>query len=399
MRVTQVCLDYAPSSGGTTTSITNFNQALGGGNIVTFVSQASPLEMMEGDRILAVPTVSGFLGKKYALAFPGALKTAGNLISESDLIVCHMLYRHHVQWAIKIARRKKIPYWVVPHGILDPFVSTYRSGRKWLWMQLVGKSILRRAAYVIFATETERQKALSRFPEMNAVVVHWPVAVGDTSPAKRAEARSLVRELHGISGTDRVLLYVGRLHESKRPLETIRAFGQAGRPDLHLLMVGPDETITGEGCARYAREHEIANVHMVGPVYGNEKFSYYMAADGYVSLSAKENFGYTVAEALACGLPVILSPGNDLSEELKPERCGWFLDEEGATAAVAGIKEFAGASLSDLKEMGGRGRRWVQQQLSPGRFKEQLESLATAAVTENRGIPRKTVGRTRDQAG
>lgn len=383
MQLTQVCLDYAPSSGGTTTLITNFNQVFNS-NILTFVSRAEADKIIGNDDVLAIPTVPGPLGYQYALAVPSVLISAGNLISESDLLVCHMLFRYHIQWATKIAQRKGIPYWVVPHGSLDPFVFTYRSGRKWLWMKLIGKSILRKAAYVIFATENEKRKALMQFPKMNAVVVHWPVMVGDEVLAHKSESRSRVRALCGISNTHRVLLYVGRLHESKRPLQTIEAFGQVGRSDLHLLMVGPDETLTREDCTRYALEHKILNVHMVGPVYGSEKFDYYMAADGYISLSAKENFGYTVGEALACGLPVILSPGNDLALELRPLQCGWFLDADGSTAAVAGLSEFAITPLSDLKEMGSSGQLWAQQQLSYKSFKTKLETLAITTLTERK---------------
>jgi glycosyltransferase involved in cell wall biosynthesis len=381
MRVTQVCLDYAPSSGGTSNSVTDFNQVFKGA-VITFISRAESAQVLANDNVVAIPTVSGFLGDQYALALPGALEQPGNLLSQTDLLVCHMLYRYHIQWATEIARRKGIPYWVVPHGSLDPFVFTYRSRRKWLWMRLMGKSILRKAACVIFATENEKQKALMQFPEMNAVVVHWPVTVSEVALALRSEARSRVRALYGISATDRVLLYVGRLHESKRPLQTIEAFGEVGRTDFHLLMVGPDETLTREACIRYALEHKISNVHMVGPVYGRERFDYYMAADGYISLSAKENFGYTVAEALACGLPVILSPGNDLAPELRSLHCGWFLDADGSTAAVAGLGEFASASLSGLEEMGRCGQLWAQQQLSPESFKNQLETLATATLTK-----------------
>lgn len=382
MRVTQVCLDYAPSSGGTTTLITNFHQVFNS-FILTFISRVEADKIITRDDVFVIPTVSGPLGDQYALALPGVLKRAGNLISESDLLVCHMLFRHHIQWATKIAQRNGIPYWVVPHGSLDPFVFTYRSGRKWLWMRLLGKSILRKAAFVIFATENEKRKALMQFPKMNAVVVHWPVTVSHEVLAHKSESRSRVRALFGISTTDRVLLYVGRLHESKRPLQTIEAFGQVGRTDLHLLMVGPDETLTREECTRYAFEHKIPNLHMIGPVYGTEKFDYYMAADGYISLSAKENFGYTVGEALACGLPVILSPGIDLAAELTTLRCGWLLNSWDPKEILDTIKEFSQVSQRQLEEMGKRGQQWARTELSMERFHSAISDLMNESVAKN----------------
>ena len=66
---------------------------------------------------------------------------------------------------------------------------------------------------------------------------------------------------------------------------------------------------------------------MIGPVYGDSKYHYLFASDAYVSLSQRENFNHTAAESLSAGLPVILSPGNDLAGEIRDEGCSWSLND------------------------------------------------------------------------
>ena len=165
---------------------------------------------------------------------------------------------------------------------------------------------MRRAACVVFATEREREKAQPFLRGVESRVIHWPVEYVDTS--MQALARERLRMRHKISHDMKLLLYLGRLHPMKRPLETIEAIGQCADCNLHLLVVGPDsDVLTRAECEQFCIERHIENVHFDEPVYGVEKYDYYMGTDGFINSSHRENFGYTVAEALACGKPVILS--------------------------------------------------------------------------------------------
>jgi hypothetical protein len=99
--------------------------------------------------------------------------------------------------------------------------------------------------------------------------------------------------------------------------------------------------------------------------------------DGFVSLSYRENFGYSFAEALAYGLPAIVSSGHDLAHDIvgpyKEFSCGWLLDGDARSQAVAAIREWATALAGRLTAAGAAGRAWVSDELAFDRFRERLK--------------------------
>lgn len=377
LRVIQVGLDCVPQMGGTVTAIRDFHEAMEG----EVVSLTSPDKMpwSVNDHVLHVPTHRGVAGRYYSWSAAGSRRHAEQLLHAADLIVIHGLFRYHAQWAWSVARDARIPYWVVPHGTLDSFVFTYRGWQKKSWMAVFGRSILRNAAHLIFATARERVKSAPNMGSSDATVVHWPVKCPTISDREAVRARA--RSHLGISQDARVLMFLGRLHPIKRVLETIKILHRCRDCELHLVVVGPDSyELTGADCQRYVERLGVRGVHFPGAAYGAAKEEFFQAADAFINLSLRENFGYTVAEALAHGLPVLLSPGNDLIPELEPLRCGWFLQSLNVEEAVATVQEFARTPLEELRAMGERGRDWVRRVLSRERFARRLTVLAQETV-------------------
>ena len=101
-----------------------------------------------------------------------------------------------------------------------------------------------------------------------------------------------------------------------------------------------------------------------------------MASDAYISLSFKENFNYTAAEALSCALPVILSKGNDLTMELQDLNCGWMLKTNDKQECIDAINHFASLPQVLLDEMGLTGQQWARNVLSNEVFAQTLRQMA-----------------------
>ena len=348
----------------------------------TIISFTHPTKLKkEGSAIqgtVHIETSTGFFGRAFSWAPQGNRRLALECIDGADLIVCHVLLRYHVHWVRAIAKRYKIPYVVIPHGGLDPYVFSYRSLVKKVWFRLFGFPFLHNAASVIFATQRERVKASRYYAGANCQVIHWPVSALDL--ARRNSARESVRNKHGIALDDKILIFLGRLHPMKRPIETIAAFAQADVSGTHLFVIGPEENISQQRCLNLVNDLGVKNVHLVGPIYGEEKDDYLLAADGYISLSHRENFGYTTAEALSAGLPLILSPGNDLAEDLDSLECGWMLHDNTAESAAAAIGEFSALPKSQLQAMGQRGRCWALANLCFEKFAERVQSALNNCV-------------------
>ncbi|NNE82716.1 MAG: glycosyltransferase, partial [Alphaproteobacteria bacterium] len=111
-----------------------------------------------------------------------------------------------------------------------------------------------------------------------------------------------------------------------------------------------------------ANELKLQRVEFSGPLYGEDKWRAYQEADLYVLPSHSENFGMTVAEALAAGTPVITTRGAPWAE-LEPRGVGWWIDI-GVDALVASLQEAMTSSPEELIVRGERGREWMIQKFS-----------------------------------
>jgi glycosyltransferase involved in cell wall biosynthesis len=104
------------------------------------------------------------------------------------------------------------------------------------------------------------------------------------------------------------------------------------------------------------------------------------AADGFISLSHRENFGYSAADALAWRQPVILSTGHDVVHEMPRETtgalaCGWLIPDDVVDPATEAIRAFASLPERRLSEMADAGGTWAEDRLSFDRFRAALMTL------------------------
>jgi glycosyltransferase involved in cell wall biosynthesis len=123
----------------------------------------------------------------------------------------------------------------------------------------------------------------------------------------------------------RHLLFLGRIHRKKGCDMLIDSFAQvaASDPDLHLVMVGPDQQQWSVELQQTAAKAGIADrIHWPGMVTGDAKWGAFYAAEAFILPSHQENFGIAVAEAMACGTPVLLSDKVNIAEEIAGDGAG-----------------------------------------------------------------------------
>jgi glycosyltransferase involved in cell wall biosynthesis len=383
MRILCITLNHADVNGGTTVAVSNFAHALDA-DILSFTFESLIPKALHGARITHIPVPNTLMGRRYGSPRLHHLRQAGELAGGYDVMICHMLFRHHNDWVTRLRK----PYFIVPHGSLDPYAFTYRRLPKELWLLTVGRRYFRGAEAVIFATRREQQKAFRGIGADKVKVIHWPVEC----PASEDSGRAEVRMRLGIAEDEKLLLFLGRLHAMKHPLETIEAFALAAQPDTHLVIVGPEDQYTVHALQTVAARCGARNVHVEGPVFGDGKWKMLHAADGYISLSERENFGFSAAEAMCAGLPMILSPGNDLAYELAGEECCWRLETKTREEAAQAIRAFASSKPEILRQMGECGKRWILANASFGRFRSQLREVVFSAADggERSSINRKS---------
>ena len=238
-----------------------------------------------------------------------------------DAAVVHGLWQYHGLAARRVLRRLGVPYFVFCHGMLDPwFKRTYplKHLKKWLYWPWGEYRVLRDASAVLFTAEEEARLAAQSFwlYQAKPAVVGYGLTLDATALDATAEDFfGLYPQLRG----KRIMLFLARIHPKKGCDLLIDAFAKvaASDPSLHLVMAGPDQVGWQRALEQQAAALGIAErITWSGMVGGGLKWAALRAAEVFVLPSHQENFGIAVAEALAVGVPVLISDKVNIWREI-----------------------------------------------------------------------------------
>ena len=247
---------------------------------------------------------------------------------EHDAWVVHGLWQYSGLAARQAALGLAVPYFVVPHGMLDPWFKrqySFKHLKKWLYWPWAEYRVLRDARAVLFTSEEEASAAATSFwlYRARSAVVGLGLALDDI--AQHSTAETFLQAHPALRGS-RLVLFLGRLHPKKGCDLLLQAFARlaADDPSLRLVMAGPDVMAGDSGLHHLAARLGIADqVLWTGLLQGPLKWSALRAAEVFVLPSHQENFGMAVVEALACGLPVIVSNRVNIWREIVADGAGW----------------------------------------------------------------------------
>jgi glycosyltransferase involved in cell wall biosynthesis len=203
------------------------------------------------------------------------------------------------------ARRWNIPYLLEPMGMFTPIIR--RLAGKRLYDRLCGDRLAEGAAGVIATSQAEREEIITRGVDPRKVVIRRngiDLRMFAPSPDPGRFRRRL-----GLGDSHRLVLYLGRISKKKGVDLLIRSLCDERLAAIRLAVVGPDDC---DGHLQHlmdlaGRSGLTARVTFTGPLYGQEKIEALQDSDVLVLPSANENFGNVVAEAVACGTPVIVT--------------------------------------------------------------------------------------------
>ena len=361
-----VCLDDSPALGGLSRGIRDLAEAVGG-RILSLDSGRFPPSADDACRNLTRLDVgSGPLVSRHLRLPRKVAEKLDRAITESGLVVCHSLYRAHLPFVRRRCLRFGVPYWVVSHGMLDPWVISRHAVWKRAWLTVYGIRCLADANRVIFNAEAEREKASPWCRRSNTHVIPWPVDVPDVSDQE--ECRAEIRRRLELASNDRILLWLGRYDSLKRPTHTIAAFAAAHTPGWHLVMAGYDGDLNRAAVAQAARQAGASHIHVLGPVVGEEKRHMLLAADAFVSLSWRENFGYALAEAATAGLCCAVAPDHDLVLDMPTQCRQWVAKDHTLHESTRVLRELMTTPGLLPQDAGRQAREWAASQLSRLRF-------------------------------
>ena len=196
------------------------------------------------------------------------------------------------------------------------------------------------------------------------------------NPQDARAQRDSLRQQYGIGADAPVLLYVGSGFERKGLAQALHAI--VPHPEVQLVVVGSDKK-----SRRYqalAQQLGVSKrVHFAGAQ--RDVRSYYGMADGFILPSIYEPFGLVVAEAMACGLPVLTSTRCGGGELLQPGQTGWLAAPDDRTAWQQNVALWLAARAS-WPQMGAQARQDVLPYTEQRMVAQMLELFASLLPAE-----------------
>ncbi|HUB68427.1 MAG TPA: glycosyltransferase [Candidatus Methylacidiphilales bacterium] len=248
-----------------------------------------------------------------------------------DFVLVNGLWQYGSFAVWRASRQTQLRYGVFPHGMLDPWFKRHyplKHLKKLLYWPWAEYRVLRDAEVVFFTSDEERLAARESFRlyRCREHVLGYGIA---PPPADAPACRASFEQKFSIPPVTRPLLFLGRIHEKKgcdlllRALHDILSSRDCPTPPLHLIMAGPADDAYGQRMRELSRQLGLENhVTWTGMLAGEIKWGAFYATDAFILPSHQENFGVSVVEALACGLPVLISDRVNIWREISSDQAG-----------------------------------------------------------------------------
>jgi glycosyltransferase involved in cell wall biosynthesis len=323
-----------------------------------------------GPELICVPPVAGAF-KRLTQAGVQSLRDA---IAQSAVVHLHGVWEPANQQVAAVCRSLGTPYVVSLRGMLDDWSMRQHSIRKRLYLALVGRRYLERAAAVHCTAEAELRQSHKWFSKGRGAVVPNLMDLRPYTQLPNPEpALTHWPELRRASFT---VLFLSRIHEKKGVEHLLEAASRVVPkvPGIRLVIAGGGEPAYLANLRMLAASLGIADhTSWVGSVDGSLKRSLYAAADLMAVPTSQENFGFVFFECLASGTPVVTTDLVDTSAELGRSG-GARIIPQTPEAFASEIEAFA-TGRRDARAMGAAGRAWTLAELATDRVASDFESL------------------------
>jgi len=285
----------------------------------------------------------------------------------ADLVQINGIYGPHFLLGAPCCWMLGVPYVVNPLNALAPWMLEQKALKKRLFFGTVGGFFLRKAACLLATSEPEAEFLARRFPRARTRLVRVGLAV-PTEPRVRLLTEPPAPQLR--------LLYLGSFDPWKRVPLLVRAVDE-----LRAAGIDARAVIGGEGPATLMQpvREEIARrgvgqfVTMAGYVTGERKLELLRDAHALVLPSVTDSYSLASAEALAQGLPVVLTEGSGAAPEIRRHDCGSVVPIEEGAAFVAALREYADPAVRRRRAL--NAHRYAREVLDLPRLREGMTAL------------------------
>jgi glycosyltransferase involved in cell wall biosynthesis len=385
MRILVVASYYKPAYiyGGPVKSISQLCEALvQRGNHVTVLTTNANGETALNVQVNHIVNVDGvevsymerspWAPRRYFYA-PNMGEVCERFMPSTDVLYICATWTYPMIPAARIAGKFHKPYIMSPRGDLMEWSLQQKSIKKKIYLRLIEKRLIRDAAAIHCTSQDE----MEQYQRLNFQSPAFIVPNGvDLTQFSALPARGALRKKLGISDSAAISLFVGRLHKMKGLDRAVTEFASVARArtDTHLIVAGLDEDGSGVFAQEQVKQLDLQErVHFLGALYGNDLLQAYADSDLFVLLSHRENFGMAVVEAMASGLPVLLSGEVALSSDITKYRAGIVVDVKKESVAQSWLELLN--DKNKREELRHNGMRLAREKFSSDKIAEQMEKV------------------------
>jgi len=301
----------------------------------------------------------------------GFRKTLQDMLVPKNVSIVHdfgiWLPQNHA--LASVCNDLRIPLVCSTCGALSPWALQHKAWKKRLAWRLYQRKDLSRAALMVATAEQEVKDIRRRVPGKNIALVpngvELPEGSGQWSAVSGQRTEGSGRK---------TALFLGRIHPVKGLKNLVEAWHRVRPAGWHCILAGPDKAGHQTELEALLRQRNLASVfEFPGMMEDEQKWALLREADLFVLPSFTENFGISVAEALACGVPVITTKGTPW-RNLVDHRCGWWVDI-GVEPLAAALRKATSLSDQQRYEMGQRGRRLIAEKYSWPKIGREMKAV------------------------
>lgn len=278
-------------------------------------------------------------------------------ISKYDLLHVHAIFSYTSTVAMAIARFKGIPYIVRPLGQLNKWSLQQSAHKKQIYLKLIERANLKHSWAIHLTSQQEQQEVSS----LSLGAPSFVLPHGLSIPLPIPNARHRLRKLLNVPDDEPIILFLSRLHPKKGLDYLIPALGKV--TDHRFTFV-----LAGSGSKEYEAEIESClcsnnirdRTYLTGFVTGELKNLLIQGSNLFALTSHAENFGIAVLEALAVGVPVLLTSGVALASVVQQHQLGYVTQLD--VSAIASAIEYYLTHPQAVKDMSDRARQLIMEQ-------------------------------------
>jgi glycosyltransferase involved in cell wall biosynthesis len=324
---------------------------------------------VDGIKVFYFKNLSNSFKNKLTIDTPiSSLRYIKKTVSDFDIIQIHE-HRHSLAIAThRYAKRNNVPYVLQAHGSVLPFFQ--KEKMKDVFDKLWGFDILYDASRVFALTEVEKEQYLKMGVSEDRIEI-VPLGI-DISEYDELPDKGIFKSKHGIGDEEKVILFLGRIHEIKGLDILVKAFSKISEDNVKLAIVGGDYGFKEE------LERLIENLNLKdkvifpGVLTGKDKIEALVDCDIFIMPSRYESFTTSGLEAMACFKPLILTKNNHIQT--------WVKDNAGL------VCEFDADDLADCIEtllndeslcekFGNTGRELIENKYDWDKVSKQIEGI------------------------